>query len=157
MLSNAGFVNHAALMTPQLPDQSGPFSIPTPAKPTCSSALVHPWQLGKWSDTALGPFDDVGLLAREIDDLRWCGRKTVDAAGNARVETVECSDCPVGYSVALNDAGPLMCRDVPACGKDGGCRDCAMSALTPWIVQPCAACIEYGCNPDTGRCMCNEF
>ena len=150
-------VNNAALILAQLPFQNNPFTLASPAKPTCSSALVHPWELGAWSNTALSPFDNVDLLGKEISDLRWCGMKTTDAAGKPATVTVECSDCPIGYSVGLNDIGPLMCKEQPSCGKDGSCQDCRMSALTPWVVQPCSACIEYGCNADSGMCSCNEF
>lgn len=150
-------VQKAALIVPQLPSLSAPFALAPPATPTCSSALVHPWQLGAWSDTALSPFDDVDLLGKEISDLRWCGLNTVDAAGKPTMAVVECSECPIGYDVALADVGPLMCRDPPSCGRDGACQDCRLSALTPWLVGPCESCISYGCNPDTKMCMCNEF
>lgn len=153
----SGPAHQAALIIPQLPLLSGPFALAPPAVPTCSSALVHPWQLGAWTDTALSPFDNVDLLGREISEVRFCGLNAVDAAGRPVMDVVECSSCPIGYDVALADVGPLMCRDEPFCGADGSCKDCRLSALTPWLVGPCESCITFGCNKDTKMCMCNEF
>lgn len=150
-------LHNAALVLPQLPGYSGPFSIATPAQPTCSAALVHPWQLGVWTNTALNPFDDVDLLGREISDLRWCGRKGADAQGKPALSVVECSTCPNGYKVGLSDFGPLMCRDEPVPDKAGACTECRQSVLQPWVVGTCDACISYGINPQNGTCVCNAF
>jgi hypothetical protein len=150
-------VENAALIIPQLPSRSGPFSITPPPQPTCSSALVHPWQLGTWTDTAMNPFDDVNLLGREISDLRWCGIKGADSQGKPSLGVVECSSCPVGYKVALNDKGPLMCRDEPLPDQKGNCTECRQSVLQPWVVGTCDACISYGTNPENGTCVCNAF
>jgi hypothetical protein len=150
-------VANAALITPQMPAHVGPFGITPPVQPTCSSALVHPWQLGEWTDTAINPFDNVNLLGREISDLRWCGKKGVDLEGKSTMGVVECSTCPIGYKVALNDKGPLMCRDDPVPDKQGVCTECRQSVLTPWVVGTCDACISYGTNPQNGTCVCNAF
>jgi len=149
---------HAALLIPQLGPRSLPFAIIPPATPTFSSALVHPWELGPWTNTKMEPFDEADLLGKELSDLRWCGRKVTGAQGAERgIEVVPCSDCPIGYKVASGDRGPLMCRDPPTCGADGSCTDCRFSPLTPWLSVPCESCISYGCNSETGACVCNKF
>jgi hypothetical protein len=151
-------VENAALVLEQTPKRSGPFTIRTPSEPTCSSALVHPWELGSWTDTAINPFDDINLLGREISDLRWCGIKGEDLQGNPTMGVVECSSCPVGYKVAFNDKGPLMCRDKPVPdAKTGACTQCSQTVLQPWVVGTCDACISYGVNPQNGNCVCNAF
>jgi hypothetical protein len=152
-----GIARDAALIAPQLGVRSGPFKLAPPGRPTCSSALVHPWELGSWSNTALSPFDDADLLGKEISDLRWCGRTVQDASGIKSMEVVECSECPIGYKAAFGDSGPLMCREVPTCEKDKSCQDCRLSYLTPGLVGACESCISHGCNADTGVCQCNEF
>ena len=142
---------------PQLGQRIQGFAMQAPEKPTCSSALVHPWKIGSWTNTALSPFDNVDLLGREASDVRWCGQKQSDGTGNLQVVPTPCSDCPNGYKVGFNDAGPLMCKDPPVPDQKGACTTCRQSALTPWVVGTCDACISYGVNPENGTCACNEF
>lgn len=142
---------------PQLPSKIQGFVLPAPEKPTCSSALVHPWQIGSWTNTALNPFDNINLLGKEASDIRWCGQKRTDKQGQAQVEVTPCSDCPNGYKVGLADSGPLMCRDPPVPDQKGMCTECRQSVLQPWVVGTCDACITYGVNPENGTCACNEF
>lgn len=145
---------------PQVPTKVQGFALHAPSTATCSSALVHPWQIGSWTNTDLNPFDNVNLLGKEASDVRWCGQRKPGSDGGAAgdsLRVVPCSDCPNGYSVGEHDRGPLMCRDPPVPSADGTCSSCTQSVLTPWVVGDCKACISFGVNAMNGSCSCNEF
>ena len=147
-------MDYAATAALLAPPRYEPFSLDPPQAGTCEAAYARPWQLGAWKDTDLNPFDDVKLLEREQSTLEWC--QTEDG------RVTECAACPYGYELPARGpsfaagAGPLRCRPTAACDK-GACTQCVQSALTPWLIGTCDACIEYGCNPDTGRCACNVY
>ena len=143
-----------ALILPSMGDPANPFRVPPPETGTCASALEKPIRLGAWTNTDLEPFDDVKLLDREISEMRWCVDR---AAPGAPPEIRECAACDYGYKLPQSGVGPLECRGNAACGDKGGCKDCVMTALTPWLMVPCESCISYGCSPETGRCSCFSY
>ena len=149
-----------------LPPQNSPFQLPKQTAPTCNAALDRPWQLGSWTNTDLGPFDNDHLLAREISDLQWCKQApTMLGDGKARPAflagqqqtdpVVACSTCDYGFNFGPNRDGHLQCIDAPVCAAaDQAGEMCTMSLLTPHIVIPCSACIRSGCSEYSGMSSC---
>jgi len=149
------WIDDAARLLPTRVDPAAPFYVTPPAVATCASALEKPIQLGNWTNTKLEPFDDAELLSREISEMRWCVDKPEKPGGPPVVK--ECAACDYGYQLPKGGVGPLECRGDAACGSSGGCKDCVMTALTPWLIVPCESCISYGCSPETGRCSCFSY
>jgi len=162
-MADLSVAKNAALV---IPPQSVPFKLPPHAEPTCNAALARPWELGDWTNTALNPFDNVNLLGREVAALEWCkpANTTATAAaaagaagGPAKLLAQECSTCDYGYILSANGSGPPQCRDAPVCNGQLPGKQCTMSALTPWLVIPCEACISSTCSPYSGMSSCNEL
>lgn len=145
------WTDSSALVAP-----ANPFVVPPPQMATCASALEKPIRLGAWTNTQLEPFDDANLLQREISEMRWCRDKPMKADDPPVIK--ECAACDYGYRLPKGGKGPLECREAPSCSGDGGaCQSCVASPLTPWLVQPCQACISYGCDAEAGRCACFTY
>jgi len=161
-MADVSVAKNAALI---IPPQSVPFKLPPQSEPTCNAALARPWEIGSWTNTDLNPFDNVKLLEREVSTLKYCKQSPtmLPGAGYAlhgnkpSPPVVECSTCDYGWIYDQHGRGDPQCRDAPVCNNQMPGKQCTLSALTPWLVGDCAACIQATCDPYTGQSSCNEL
>lgn len=124
-------------------------------KPTCASFLSSPFAVNAASAEILdlNPFDAAALHSRADNLITHCIAfpKTLSPSQD-RTTTVNCDNCPFGYSDSMSS---LVCRPSPACDKGGadGCTRCQLDPQTPTILVPCEACISKECGLN-GQCQC---